>query len=202
MARTDDILSFWLGTLGRGGVPVDNRTKLWFHSNTNIDELIREDFDTDLRKAAENQLTDWAQTPRGRLALIVLLDQFSRNIYRGTAKAFAHDEQALSLCLAGIDAGNDLALAPIERAFLYLPLEHAEDLFMQDKSVALMKALLQSVTTATQPKLQSFLDHALGHRDIIARFGRFPHRNKVLARRSTPEELAFLETDGVRFGQG
>ncbi|MFQ5761239.1 MAG: DUF924 family protein, partial [Acidiferrobacterales bacterium] len=147
------------------------------------------------------QLTSWEQHPRGRLALIVLLDQFSRNIYRGTAQAFAQDELALSLCLQGIDIGHDLALRPIERTFHYLPMEHAESLEMQDKSVQHRRQLVASLPPAMAKKSQFSLDLAISHRDIIARFGRFPHRNRLLGRVSTAAEREYLSQGGATFGQ-
>ncbi|MFQ6021926.1 MAG: DUF924 family protein [Acidiferrobacterales bacterium] len=202
MEQIDEVLSFWLGALGDDGLPRENRSRLWFQSNATTDKLIRERFEDDLQKAAVGELVDWEQNAKGRLALIVLLDQFSRNIYRGTPKAFTQDKQARTLCLGGIEQGHDLTLAPIERAFFYLPLAHAESPEMQDKSVALLQALVQSVPHATRRKLQTFLDHAIGHRDIIERFGRFPHRNNILDRPSTPEELAFLNANTSTFGQG
>ena len=154
-----------------------------------------------LQKATQGQLTSWEQYPRGRLALIVLLDQFSRNIYRGTAQAFAQDELALSLCLQGIDIGHDLALRPIERTFYYLPMEHPESLEIQDKCVQHYEQLVASVPPPTAKELQSSLDYAISHRDIIARFGRFPHRNKLLGRASTAAEREYLSQGGATFGQ-
>lgn len=200
MNRIEQILSFWFGELGSDGLPLEDRGKFWFRSDHETDERCRE-FEQDLRNAASGKLTDWGQQPEGRLALILLLDQFSRNIYRGTPQAFAQDPLALSLTSEGIGRGHDLMLRPIERVFFYMPLEHAESLEAQERCVAAHRALLQAAPPASTPRLRSFLNHAINHRDIIKRFGRFPHRNKLLNRTSTPEELQYLRTNKSTFGQ-
>jgi uncharacterized protein (DUF924 family) len=201
MTRIEEILSFWFGEIDADGLATAEQTKRWFQASVDTDKLIRERFEPDLQKAIQGQLTSWEQYLRGRLALIVLLDQFSRNIYRGTAQAFAQDELALSLCLQGIDIGHDLALRPIERTFYYLPMEHAESLEMQDKCVQHYQQLVASLPQAMVKKLQLSLDYAISHRDIIARFGRFPHRNKLLGRASTVAEHEYLSQGGATFGQ-
>ncbi len=201
MTRIEEILSFWFGEIDADGLAKQEQVKRWFRTSTETDKLIRERFESDLQKAIQGQLTSWEQYPRGRLALIVLLDQFSRNIYRGTAQAFAQDELALSLCLQGIDIGHDLALRPIERTFYYLPMEHTENLEIQDKCVQHYEQLVTSVPPATAKKLQSSLDYVISHRHIIARFGRFPHRNKLLGRASTAAEREYLSQGGATFGQ-
>ncbi|TDJ65027.1 MAG: DUF924 domain-containing protein [Proteobacteria bacterium] len=201
MTRIEEILSFWFGEIDADGLAKKEQAERWFRANAETDELIRERFASDLQKAIQGQLTSWEQYPRGRLALIVLLGQFSRNIYRGTAQAFAQDELALSLCLQGIDIGHDLALRPIERTFYYLPMEHPESLQIQDRCVQHYQQLVASVLPATTKKLQSSLDYAISHRDIIARFGRFPHRNKLLGRASTAAEREYLSQGGATFGQ-
>ncbi len=201
MTRIEQILSFWFGEIDADGLAKQEQAKRWFQASAETDKLIRERFESDLQKAIQGQLTSWEQYPRGRLALIVLLDQFSRNIYRGTAQAFAQDELALSLCLQGIDIGHDLALQSIERTFYYLPMEHTENLEIQDKCVQHYEQLVASVPPATAKKLQSSLDHVISHRDIIARFGRFPHRNKLLGRASTAAEREYLSQGGATFGQ-
>jgi uncharacterized protein (DUF924 family) len=201
MTRIEEILSFWFGEIDADGLATAQQTKRWFRASAEIDKSIRERFESDLQKAIQRQLASWEQYPRGRLALIVLLDQFSRNIYRGTAQAFAQDELALSLCLQGIDIGHDLALRPIERTFYYLPLEHAESLEMQHKCVQHYEQLVASVPPAMVAKHQPSLAYAISHRAIIARFGRFPHRNKLLGRASTAAEREYLSQGGATFGQ-
>lgn len=201
MTRIEEILSFWFGEIDSDGLATAEQAKRWFRASAETDKLIRERFETDLQKTIRGQRTSWEQYPRGRLALIVLLDQFSRNIYRGTAQAFAQDELALRLCLQGVDIGHDLALRPIERTFYYLPMEHAESLEIQDKCVQHYEQLVASAPPAMVEKLQPSLDYAASHRDIIARFGRFPHRNKLLGRVSTAAEREYFSQGGATFGQ-
>src|SRR5690606_32287203 len=139
------------------------------------------------------------ETPQGRLALIILLDQFPRNMYRETPQAFAFDAKARALTLEGLQAGDDQALRPIERVFFYLPLEHAEDLALQHRCVELFETLAASLPEETRKSFDGFTDFARKHRVIVERFGRFPHRNAILGRESTDEEIAFLRTPGSSF---
>jgi len=198
--RAECILSFWFGALGADGFPLEDRHKLWFQASA--DREIRERFEPDLRAAVSGRLGHWQQTPRMRLALIIVLDQFSRNIYRGTPRAFAQDAAALAQTLAGIEARHDLALGPIERTFFYMPLEHAEDLAQQECCIERYTQLMRSVPAASARKLESSMGHVVAHRDIVARFGRFPHRNKILGRASTAAEIEFLSRNPSTFGQG
>ena len=146
------------------------------------------------RARRQGELASWADGPRRRLSLILLLDQFPRNIYRGTSKAFAYDEQALGLALSGMHSGADAALDPVERIFFYLPLQHAESLEVQDESVAAYRRLVGESPEILRPvAFDSCLKYAEMHRDVIRQFGRFPHRNRVLGRLSTPDEQAYLE---------
>jgi len=164
---------------------------LWFGGRRH-DAHIRERFGADLERAARGALDPWAAHPRGALALVIVLDQFSRHIHRGTPAAFAQDPKAQSVVLAGLSAGHDAALQPVERAFFYIPLEHAEDRALQRRSVALHEALVDSVPETHRDRYRDFLHHARIHHDIVERFGRFPHRNRVLGRQSTDAERAFL----------
>jgi uncharacterized protein (DUF924 family) len=138
-------------------------------------------------------------TSRGRLALILLLDQLPRSIHRGTPEAFAQDAAARQVADSGLAAGADRLLRPIERLFFYLPFEHSEDLADQHRSVRLFRELGESVLESQRDVFSGFLDYAVRHREVIERFGRFPHRNRILGRESTPEELAFLEEPGSSF---
>ncbi len=199
MRTPEDILSFWFGDLDPDEpVPAD-RSRLWFGGVAETDRLIRDRFLDDVRRAATSGFPGWRRSPHGTLALILLLDQFPRNIFRGTPEAFATDGQALALALAGIGSGLDRELKVVERAFFYLPLEHAENIDMQQKSVAVFRGLIAKSTPAQRPLCESFYDYALRHRDVIARFGRFPHRNAILGRVSTPEEVEFLKQPGSSF---
>src|SRR5689334_2099390 len=180
MATADDVLAYWFA-------PGPERAARWFRGDAATDADCRRRFAATLDAAARGELDGWSATPRGRLALIVVLDQFSRNIHRGTPRAFAQDARALALCLDGLARGDDRTLTPDERGFFYLPLEHAEDAAMQARSVACFEAL-----AAEAPEAAGFLPWAREHRDVIARFGRFPARNATLGRPSTPDEEAFL----------
>lgn len=200
MSRQGEVLDFWFGPLGPDGFPREDRARLWFGGGSEVDDAIRARFATDVELAGSGGLDPWGETARGRLALILLLDQFPRNLFRGTARAFAHDVRAVQQALAGLEAGQDRQLAPVERAFFYLPLEHAEDRALQRRSVEAYEGLVREFPSAAT-QLQGFLDYAIEHRDVIERFGRFPHRNAILGRPSTPDERAFLET-AARWGQG
>jgi uncharacterized protein (DUF924 family) len=180
------ILGFWFGdgTLARAE---------WFRKDPVFDAAIRERFGAAVERALEGAFAAWAAEPRGALALVLLLDQFTRNIHRDTARMFAGDARALAVAESAVAAGFDDALMPQERSFLYLPFEHAEDAAAQARSVALFTRL------AEEAGLQSPLEWAQKHADVIRRFGRYPHRNEILGRASTPEETAFLAAPGSRF---
>ncbi|HET6468179.1 MAG TPA: DUF924 family protein [Geminicoccaceae bacterium] len=169
-----DVLDFWFG---------ERASALWFEKDPAFDAEIRERFLALVEAAAAGAHDDWLETPEGALALVVLLDQFPRNMHRGRPAAFAHDARAREVAAAALARGHDRALPAAQRSFLYLPFEHSEDLVDQDRSVALFRALGDPVG----------LDYAVRHREIVARFGRFPHRNAILGRASTPEEEVFLE---------
>lgn len=199
MSRSEEILRFWFGDLREGRPVPAERHRLWFGGGEKVDRLIRGRFARDVDRAAAGDYDHWAEESRGRLAMLVLLDQFSRNIYRGTAQAYARDARAQRLALEGLDRGQDRSLFTVERAFFYLPLEHAEDLKLQERSVALFRRLAEEAPPALKEVTAGFLDYALRHRDIITRFGRFPHRNETLGRGSTPEEEEFLRQPGSSF---
>jgi len=191
------ILRYWFGPPRSDGGVAAEHTERWFQASEATDRSIRARFGRDLERAARGELEDWALGARGRLALIVLLDQFSRNVHRGTPLAFAHDALALRLCCDGIAAGMDRELAPIERAFFYMPLQHAEDREAQRRSVACFERLADEAPPALAEQLRRFAGYARRHREVIERFGRFPHRNAVLGRASTPEERGFLAERGA-----
>jgi uncharacterized protein (DUF924 family) len=199
MADPQEILDFWFGELDRHGVAVEDRSELWWSKNDQLDALVKERFEADVREAAAGRRDSWATTPTGSLALIVSLDQFPRNIYRDTPEAFAHDPKARACCLQGLAQGLDRELGLDQRCFYYLPLEHAEDRALQERSVAMFAELLRIAPEKHEPVFASYLEYAERHREIIDRFGRFPHRNDVLGRASTPDELAFLKEPGSSF---
>lgn len=182
-----EVLDFWFA---------DENTVRWFLRDADFDQAIRERFAGTLEAAALGELDAWALTPHGWLALLIVLDQFSRNIHRGQAQAFAQDAKAQRLVLEGIDARFDEALPPLERVFAYLPLEHAEDLALQGRSVTLFRALALQSTATSRGQYALFLDYALRHCEVVTRYGRFPHRNAALGRPSTPDEQAYLAEHG------
>ncbi|SFR43157.1 Uncharacterized conserved protein, DUF924 family [Marinobacter daqiaonensis] len=197
-----ELLDFWFGPLDEYGLPDREHRERWFRSSRAFDQEIRRRFISMVLFASENGLEHWRQEPGGRLAEILLLDQFTRHIYRGGELAFSNDRQAASLCLEGLGAGVDHRLVAIQRAFFYMPLQHAEKLEHQDRSVELYERLAASEDGPLGAFLESFLQSARDHRQIIQRFGRFPHRNRALKRRSTPEEQQYLEGGGASYGQG
>ena len=199
ITRPDDVLDFWFGPAGSATKIAGQQRKLWFGKSQANDQAVIDRFSATLAAAAAGQLDHWANTPRERLALVIVLDQFPHHIYRDQPQAFATDPQALALSLDALAAGEDPQLAPIERVFLYLPLEHAESTAMQDLSVALYGKLAREAAPAERLLFEDFLDYARRHRDVVTRFGRYPHRNAILGRASTADELEFLKQPGSRF---
>jgi uncharacterized protein (DUF924 family) len=201
-----DVLDFWFGGVQADPSRLQQRMQLWFGGGTEdssglLDRGIAARFAGHMQARRRGELDAWAATAKGRLALLLLTDQFPRNVHRGRPAAFADDPAARELCVAGIEIGHDLELAPLERMFFYLPLEHSESLEDQDRCVALMRALERDAPRGQEQAFAGFTRYALAHRDIVARFGRFPHRNRILGRSDTPEERAYLEGDFPRFGQ-
>jgi len=177
---TDDVLQFWFGEL----TPED-----WWRKDPALDRRIADRFGTTLAAASRCELHGWRGTARGRLAEVIVLDQFSRNIHRDTAEAFTNDALALALAQEAVARGCDLELPPAERAFLYLPWMHSESVLIHEEALRLFAA----------PGLEKNLDFERRHKAIIDRFGRYPHRNAALGRPSTAEELAFLKEPGSSF---
>ena len=195
------ILDFWFGDLRDGETPPSDLSKMWWASDLTIDEYIRNNFEADLIKAVEENTAEWEETPSGTLALIILLDQFSRNIYRENPRAFSQDPQALEIAARGIRKGFDKALHPVMRIFFYMPFVHSEDIGMQKRSLDLFRGLEKEF--GTPPELAEMLstcrDYAERHYAVVERFGRYPHRNRILGRQSTPEEVEFLKQPGSSF---
>ncbi len=175
-----EVLDFWFDPANQ---------PFWFKKSAAFDAAVRERLGDAHAAAAAGRLDDWQATPEGALALVILLDQVPRNIHRNSARAFATDGAARAAAVAALDTGFDRKLYDDQRLFLYLPLEHSEDLADQERSVALFTAIGDARQT----------DYAVRHRDIVARFGRFPHRNALLGRESTEEELSFLEEPNSSF---
>lgn len=197
--QVQEILEYWFGSLQSGEVYPNDKAKQWFGGGDDIDKEIRTLFEEQVIAATKNELDAWKETPRGRLALIILVDQFTRNIYRGTPEAFAYDNIAQELTLEGLTQEHDQALLPIERVFFYLPLEHSENIELQEMSVQKYHAILSKIPSEQAVHFLSFEDYAWRHYEIIAKFGRFPHRNEILKRESTPEEIEFLKDPNASF---
>ena len=198
--ESEQVLDFWFGSCGADGSLDPAKQKMWFGDGRKYDTEIRDRFGALHERASRGELeTEWPATPRGSIALIVVLDQFSRHIHRDTPAAFAQDPAAQRLVLGATDLDTDRQLIPAQRAFFYLPLEHAEDIELQRLGVRCFDGLARTVAPAWRKEYDSFHDYAQRHRDIIARFGRFPHRNKILGRPSTPEEIKFLKQPGSSF---
>ena len=195
----DELLTFWFGDEPDDAVVAEAKAGLWWGHRQETDELLQVKFSGAASAAAADVLDHWVGSPRGRLALILLLDQLPRAIHRETPGAFAQDAKARKLAEQGLESGADRLLRPIERLFFYLPFEHSEDIGDQDRSVELYRELVSSVPTAHRETFAAFVDYAARHRDVIKQFGRFPHRNLILGRESTPEEKAFLEQLGSSF---
>jgi len=192
MSRAQNIINYWLGNVEKTVLPTENRTKIWFGHSKEVDEEINELFGSDIEKAINGEYDDWDAESRGSLALIILFDQFSRRVFRGTAKAFAQDQRALDLCLRGIQKQYDHALSLIERVFFYAPLMHSEDGRIQATSVRAYQTLVELSFPETRSLFENFLDYANKRYDVIQRFHRFPQRNELLDRKSTVEELEFM----------
>jgi len=193
------IIGFWFGNADEDTAIAQAQQKLWWSKNGGVDADIRKRFGDLAETAATGKLDQWAQDARGRLALILLFDQFPRNMYRDTPRAFAYDPLAEKLALEGIAAGADRSLRAIERVFFYLPLEHSESTELQERCVALFTALAAGVPEADRKTFTGYVDYAVRHRDVIHRFGRFPHRNRILGRAPSPEEIIFLKQPGSSF---
>ena len=186
------VLDFWFGA--PGSPEAGTLRPEWWRKDPAFDGEIRRRFGALLERALRGELAHWNREPHGALAQVLLLDQLTRNAFRGTARAFEGDARALAAAQAMVDRRQDEALAPEQRAFVYMPFEHAESLAAQDEAVRLFTTL-----AALSPEQDDQLDYARRHRAVIARFGRFPHRNRILGRESTPAETAFLLEPGSSF---
>lgn len=196
----EDVLTFWFGDALRSDWPAQGRSALWFGGGAELDTRITERFGPLVDTALDGGLLDWQGPLPARLALVLVLDQFTRNVHRGQALAFAGDGRAQKLVLHTLALLQDAELPRVGRLFLYMPLMHAESLALQHECLARLSALASTSPPAVRQQLDGNLRAARQHLDIIEEFGRFPHRNAALGRTNTPEEEAFL-TDGPRFGQ-
>jgi uncharacterized protein (DUF924 family) len=195
----EDVLEFWFGELDALGRADEAHAACWWTKDGAFDQLVRDRFG-DLHGAVLTGYRDhWLSTPRGRLALVIVLDQFSRNMFRDTDRMYIGDPVALTAALGGIDRGEDHLLRHDERGFLYMPLMHSEELADQERCVALFRAWRDETDGPEGEAVGFMLSFAERHRDIVLRFGRFPHRNPLLGRTSTGEEIEFLQQPGSSF---
>ncbi|MCR9077681.1 MAG: DUF924 domain-containing protein [Hyphomonadaceae bacterium] len=194
------VLDYWIGAATDDHLFANQQHKLWFTKSAATDAFIVRHFSDLFAALTEGLADEWAAAgARARLAAIIVLDQFSRNMFRGDARAFSSDPLARRLAAQGVEAGEDQTLTEIERSFFYLPFEHSEDLADQDESIRLFETLARDARDVFRPICTSSLDYAHRHRDIIRKYGRFPHRNEVLQRENTPEETDYLSKPGAGF---
>jgi uncharacterized protein (DUF924 family) len=200
------VRDYWFGPLPLTAEQLERRMRFWFAATPSAqrdhrDATIARRFGELLAQAAAGGLASWADGPRRRLSLVILLDQFPSNIFRGTAHAFTYDAQALELTLSGMQSAADAALNVVERIFFYMPLQHAESREVQDESVAAYRRVLAEAPPDLHAFFESSLRSAQNHRGIIEQFGRFPHRNALLGRTSSPAEERWLTKHKDSFGQ-
>jgi uncharacterized protein (DUF924 family) len=200
-SRIEYILSFWFREQALSAPQIDRRMDIWFSEDAVFDHEIEKEFSDDVVAACDGKLDHWAAEPHGRLALIILIDQFRRNIHRGSAAAFSKDKLALKLCVEGAMEKKDKGLTPIERVFFYMPLQHAESKKVQAKSLELYNRLAEAVSPTYRETFLTCAQFAELHKDIVDQFGRFPHRNVLLGRENTAEESEYLAADSPDFGQ-
>ena len=200
MNTIESVYDFWFGDCAND-LAAGNRNALWFMGGDAVDQAIREQFEPLVLQACARQLDHWKQTARGSVALIVLLDQFPLNIYRGDARAYTSEQHSVEVCLEGIAHGQDRSLSFYERLFFYLPLEHSESSEHQRLSLQHFTALRDQAPPQCRDEAEAALTFAIDHKAIIDRFGRYPHRNKALGRVPTEEECTWLAGGGATFGQ-
>jgi uncharacterized protein (DUF924 family) len=198
LCAASDILTYWLGDPQSSSYP-EWRNPLWFGHKPEVDQYMRDHFMDAYRAAAAGELDHWTESAHGHLALILLLDQFSRNLFRGDAAMYAADDRAVDLSLRLVESGRHLTYHPLEQLFIYLPLEHAENVSLQRMCVRLFDRLVEEVPDTDRPRYAGLLDYAHKHRDVVEKYGRFPHRNAILGRPNTPAEEEYLATPGAGF---
>lgn len=201
-ADPETLLRFWFGEGESAPQAFGARVARWFGGDPEFDQALAIRFAELAERAARGELDGWTAQARSTLALVLALDQLPRNLHRRSARAFAADARALEVAEQALASGVDRRLAPAEAAFLYLPLEHAEDLARQERCVSLFRALVERAPEGLRPFFRTFVGYAERHRDVIARFGRFPHRNAILGRPATRDEQAFLAGGGDDFSTG
>ena len=199
MTNADAVLETWFGDDLEDPQTVVDLCLNWFAPDSSFDDLIRDRFAALPDRARDGEFSDWIRDARSTLALVLVLDQFPRNLYRGTPRSFAYDSAALGTSREALAREVDADLHPVEAIFLYLPFEHAEDRELQAQSVALFRSLADRAPAQLADRFAGFVEYAERHQAVIERFGRFPHRNSILGRPSTPEERSYLESGGETF---
>ncbi|MFA9410364.1 MAG: DUF924 family protein [Deltaproteobacteria bacterium] len=195
----EDVLDFWFGELNELGCSSPEHRKRWWTKSDAFDEAIKSHFLHEYEAVVAGERETWRNTARGTLSYIIVLDQFSRNMFRGTPEMFTADELAREACREGLDAGLGAELEFDERVFFYLPLEHSESMEDHERCLEIFHDLLSSAPEPLEADAKNYLDFAKAHKAIVERFGRYPHRNATLGRASTPEEIEFLEEPGSSF---
>jgi uncharacterized protein (DUF924 family) len=198
-ADYEGVLEFWFGALDARGVASEARSRAWFEKNDAFDREIEQRFGALHAALARGERDDWLSSTRGALAAVIVLDQFSRNMFRNTKRMFESDPRALAIAAALVERGQDHKLAFDERGFLYMPFMHSEKLADQERCVTLFQSFRDEHVGDLRERCQYSLGYAERHLEIIRRFGRFPHRNAILGRESTPEEIEFLKQPGSSF---
>ncbi|MFT5389904.1 MAG: hypothetical protein ACI8PT_000084 [Gammaproteobacteria bacterium] len=198
----NDIVQFWLHDSEQDPVQADARRRWWYFGDRSVDEAIDAQFGYMVRRAIDGEFGIWGMSSMGSLGLVLLLDQFTRNLYRHTPRAYAGDARAFLVVSEAVAAGLDTALHPVSRIWLYHPFHHCEDLYEQDRALGFLQSMEREADSAWQPYIARSVQGWTRHRNIVARFGRFPHRNEVLGRESSAEEVAFLAQNSNAFGQG
>lgn len=201
-ALIDDIFDYWLGHSVDGPAEAERQRKIWYHGGTEVDAHIQRQFGDAVTRACDGGFETWEKTAKGNAALTILLDQFTRNIFRHSVRAYAGDARAASIADRAVTNGLDNDLPVTACIFLYHPFHHSESLVEQDRAVALMKSLRDTASSEWHDYLTRGIEGFSRHRDVVAQFGRFPHRNAVLGRVSTPVELMYLRDEAQTFGQG
>lgn len=201
MTNPQSVLDYWLGEAERDPGAVREKSKIWYGSNSEVDTEIDQEFAELLLLAEAGGLASWLETATGQLACVILLDQFTRNLNRGTRDAWKNDELALGVAEKCLACGNHFSLSYLGRVFLYHPYHHAESVCAQETAVDLFEELYNEAPADWKAALKGFVDFTKSHRDIIRRFGRFPHRNETLGRESTPDERQYLSDHQRNYGQ-
>lgn len=202
IARAEDVHTFWFADVLDDPAAAKARNEVWFRTSRDFDAEIRTRFEPTIAAAARGELNAWEARPGSAVALVIVLDQFPRNVYRNTPGAFAHDALALGAAKRALAAGHFQALSVPERTFVVMPYQHVEDVAGQEEGVRLFERVRDEAPAEWKAFAEHHLGYARGHLEIVRRFGRFPHRNGVLGRESTPAELEYLESKPESFGQG